>query len=380
MAQHEVGYIIRTHDRIAFLDCRQAWDFGSKIRQNYEPNRGSLNMDFGTAIHRGLETRYDPKLWTAPSIVRTPLMLEHFRGQWKTYKPQYEFEPDIWHDHNALGIKMLERYDEWAVEADAGYEPLYVEIEFEVPILASPELAEEINAYALDSLYVQFKAKNLGDGRYHLHCRKGESEEWIPVYYQGRVDTLWRDKYGFLWIVDHKTTGQFGNTNHLEMDEQTGSYCWALQVMLDLPIRGVIYNELLKSYPEPPKQNKPTKKEPIVFSQDKRQNTTAKIYEETLAEHGVSMVGYLDFLSWLRENERPYFRRTEVHRSQRELQLLGERICVEAIDMLNNPRIYPHPRPGWNGCDGCFFRAPCLAKMDGSDPEFLLSEDFHVRS
>lgn len=371
MPQHEGALIIRTHDRSSFLDCRQAWDWGSKIRTNLEPNRGDTNMDFGTAIHRGMEEIYQPHLWgVASDEARLALALDAFDNSWRSFQPQYTYDEEIalWHELHDLGKIMLTRYMKWAAKAD-DFTPTHVEIEFEVPVLASPELAERINAYEIDSLYVQFKC--IGENR-HLHARRGESEEWVPVYYQGRIDMLCKDKHGFYYIVDHKTAGKLDPTDHLEMDEQTGSYCWAVGHLLGLPIRGVIYNELVKSFPKPPKQLKSGK-----FSQDKSQNTTVEIFEETLAQHGQTVVEYTDFLDWLRDNERPYFRRTQVPRSHRELVLLGERICVEAIDMLNDPSIYPAPNRF--KCGRCKFRSACLAKMDGSDFSFILGEDFHVR-
>lgn len=343
---------------MAFKECRQAWDFGSKIRMNYEPNGVRPAMDFGTAIHAGLETLYDPQ-WptTASSLARAAAARSDFVRVWSEYKDGFDLAAE-WDEYCDLGMKMLDNYFQFAATADRGLICKMVEVEFEVPI----KITREFRARArLDLPNQSFTVYNE-----QLHYKN------MPVYYQGRIDALMQDEFGLLWIWDHKTAAKLDPTEHLEMDEQTGSYCWAMQEMLGIKVHGVVYNELVKDYPVPPKVLKSGQ-----VSQDKTQRTNVELYEEMLAKQGLSVVGYEDFLTFLKDNPRQYVRRTQVHRTQKELQLLGERIALEAIDMLNDPSIYPAPNRF--KCGRCAFRSPCLAKMDGSDYKWLLDESFHLR-
>lgn len=359
--QHDKGYVIRTHDRMAFLECRQSWDWSSKIRQNFEPNIGNVHMDFGTAIHAALEQFYHPLLadhWD----VRCFKAIIAFNESWGTVKDQYD--PEEYYERVDLGTNMLNNYFEWATHNDT-WEPMHVELEFEVQIKAPAHVPTEE--------WATVGAPFCNINGYLYKWNDDELGQWWPVYYQGRIDLVARDRHGKIVIVDHKTAGRLEDTEHLEMDEQCGSYAWALQEMLGIQVDSVIYNELYKGFPGPPKQLASGK-----FSKDKTQNTTRKIYEETLAEYGQSVVGYEDFLTWLDMNERQYVRRTPIHRSQQELRLLGERIGLQAIDMLNDPSIYPAPTKF--KCGRCQFRTACLAKMDGSDHDWVLNESFHKRA
>jgi hypothetical protein len=229
-----------------------------------------------------------------------------------------------------LGSHMISDYADWSVQID-DFVPILVEIEFEVPIPGFED-----------------------------------------VVYQGRCDLIVRDKNGRYWIVDHKTAGQFGSTEWLDMDEQCGSYIWALQRQLEIPIQGVIYNQLLKDYAKPPDELKRGG-----YSKNKQQRTTFDLYKKTLIDNNEDLDDYWEFLDFLKDKGNPFFRRLQVTRSPREIELLGERIAIEASDMLNDPAIYPSP--GMFNCMGCGYRMPCLATLDGTDTKYILNEQFVKR-
>src|SRR5262245_12681107 len=220
-------FIIRTSDRLTFKQCRRKWDLGSKLRQNYRPKFTPQVLDFGIAIHRGLEAYYEPSLWEEPEL-RLSATLGAFTRSCNEQRDLYfklteelGLDPEKERDFDAeltLGVGMLRHYAEWAPEQDKWFRPVKVEIEFQVPV-------------ALQS---------------------------ILAFYEGRVELLVVDENGHYWIIDHKTAGQFSGTEWLEFDEQGGSYCWALSLMLGLPIRGVIYNRLLKDIPVAPEPMKAT--------------------------------------------------------------------------------------------------------------------------
>ena len=360
--------IVRTSDRKSFKDCRLAWHWGSKIRMNLETLREDISISFGTSIHAAMEEFYDPIGWTKFSAEeRKAMALQRFETTWTSYLKEglSEEERAEWKRLFDLGREMIKGYVVWARNVDAGLTPAFVEVEFEVPI-PIPTEPDGTPASMPEGFY------NV-DGMLHL-LDDDNKDAWnfVPVVYQGRIDLIVKDSDGQFWIWDHKTAARLDPTDFLELDEQTASYAWAIQQQLGIKIAGVVYNELVKNFPEPPKVLKSGK-----LSQDKQQNTTYALYVEALAEHGLSMVGYEDFLQYLLDNPREYFRRTQVQRSQRELRLMGERIALEAIDMLSNPSIYPNPNRF--KCGRCSFRGACVAYSDGSDYEYILNMNFRKR-
>jgi hypothetical protein len=352
-------WIIRTSDRKLFKQCRQKWDFGSKLRMNLEPLFAPKPLDFGTAIHRGLQTYYEPSTWAIDRDVVRALSVQSFADVCNEQKRQYikissgDMAIDLEIDYKErveLGKGMLEYYFKYAKLNDK-FKPVFVEVEFEVPIMRCGI-----------SLPMGFEW-DLEDRLTYMGA---------PVFYQGRVDLVVEDEFGEYWIVDHKTAAQFGDTQHLALDEQCGSYIWALRHQLNLRVAGVIYNELRKKVP-----HKPNVLKNGSLSCNKQQDTTYDLFMEAIHEGGYSPDGYTDFLAFLKENPKEFVRRTQVHRNPREMDILQRRIALEAIDMLTNPSIYPNPVK-WN-CDGCWFFAPCVAQQEAGDVQFILREGYKKR-
>jgi hypothetical protein len=363
-------WVIRTSDRGQFKGCRRAWDWGSKIRGNLEFRRPPSYLEFGTAIHKAMEIYYTPETWHMDRDVIGALAIVGFVENYKQARAEYlrfigqevlgEVEQATWEEQLELGKKMLLNYIGWAKPRDR-FTPKFVEVEFEVPVPVPPGL----------SLPPGFEDRG---GYLYFHDR--------PVVYQGRIDLVLEDEYGDLWIDDHKTTAQMreDTITFLELDEQTGSYCWAIQEMMGVKVAGALYNELYKGVPEPPAQNQ-RQRQGRWFSVNKQQDTSYELYLATVKEQDATAYEkglYDEILDHLKASGNKYFRRTQIHRSQTELQNLGFTICLEAIDMLDSPRIYPNPtkfRCGW-----CAFRGPCLAVNDGSDATWMLKENYQKRT
>lgn len=358
-------HIVRTSDRINFKQCRRAWDIGSKLRQNYEPNLLPVPLTFGTAIHAALERYYHPDTWNVPAEVRQPMAVMEFIKSCEKTRTEYlkhtgkealdEYQLVEYDERIELGKGMLANYFVAAPTLDRRFTPKYVELEFEVAIIVP-------GWYPKARLPFGF---TIGT-RQHLYY-KG-----LPVVYQGRLDALWEDDSGHYWIVDHKTAASFGPTTHLERDEQCGSYMWALQHMLGIKTQGVIYNEIAKTAPRAPTQ--------LVkggLSKNKQQNVSYESYVAEINRLGLDEKDYEEFLIYLKTEGKQYIRRTEVPRNATELKNLGDQIFLQALDMFDDPLIYPNASK-WN-CSGCMFAAPCLALNDGSDVDYIMKNMYHQR-
>ncbi len=351
-------HVIRTSDRIAFKRCRRAWDLGSILRQNYVPTAGRKPLEFGTAWHAALEVYYRAETWelvrsgdpTTRSAIEAAT-LARFGAVCLEQRTKYvddngdlpvEAEQDF-KERLELGRGMLQGYFIYALKND-NFKVIAREVDFEVPITS---------------------------GETWLTSDQG------PVVYQGRIDGVIQDQYGSYWIWEDKTTSQFSDAN-LELDEQTGSYAWAVSQELGIPIKGVIYNEALKAVPTAPTRLQ-RQREGRNFSVNKKIRTTPEAFTLYLTEQGEPLGPYAEFIAELEANPNPFFRRTPVIRNQHELREMGERIYLEAQDMTDpNLRIYPNPSRFT--CGWCAFKQVCIAMNDGSDYEHLLEWDFRKRS
>ncbi len=323
-----------------FKRCRQLWDFTSKIRQNYEPVQAAKVLDFGTAIHAGLEAYYDPQSWKADLATKKAIALGTFLETSRQQKMRvlnrmgsedlaYELEVDF-EERQSLGVSMLDYYITWATAND-DFEPIMTEIEFEVP---------------------------LADG----------------LLYQGRIDLVIRNSQGEYGLVDHKTTSQFGSTEWLDIDDQVSSYLWAIRKEMGIDAKFIIYNELRKAVPERPRLLKNGR-----LSVDKSANTTYEMFMASVRELGHSEAWYTDYLEFLRTSPKQFIRRTLVRKSPEALDIVRKNVEAEASDMINNPAIYP--TPGLFNCQGCSFLQPCMLKQNGQieDMQFLLDNTYVKR-
>ncbi|HWT47846.1 MAG TPA: hypothetical protein VN255_04415, partial [Mycobacterium sp.] len=68
-------------------------------------------------------------------------------------------------------------------------------------------------------------------------------------------------------------------------------------------------------------------------------------------------------------------RRTRIRRSRAEIGAIGALIATEAIQMSSAPAIYPTFAAH---CQACEFSSPCLALVEGTDPEPMLAARFRA--
>jgi hypothetical protein len=354
---------IHNSDIQSFKGCRERWNWLSDLREGLKPIETPVPLSFGSAIHAAAEVYYRPETW--PMVVaggqkREALIanaiqafLLHIAGTRKRYlkftgrEALDELQQGEYDEQRDLGIGMLLHYFEYIYPHDmaSGLTPVGVEVPFEFQVF---DTIEEQN-----------------DLLPHLVGHR--------VVFRGRIDLLASDKDGLLWIVDHKTTARMPDKlQFLEMDEQMGSYILGHSIAI-APIAGAIYNEIYKAYPQPPELLK-VQRLGRNYSVSKSQATSYDLYLKTITDAGEDVSLYEDFLHWLKNFGTTYVRRTPIPRTNYELANLAERIKLVTLDMLDAPRIYPNP--GRWSCDYCPAAQACLAKMDGSDYQWILDTQF----
>lgn len=409
---------IHNSDRAAFKRCRRYWDWSSPARQNLtiraDVHGINTNLWFGTGIHWALEQYYTPGLRRDPVEAWKTWFDIQWRGgvvteEWLDrvydlkpvviratdalkeagYKPSNlvgillpqptyrvrgleDILPDA--DHNVyddlleLGIQMMGFYKQYASVND-GFEVIVTEHTFSVPIWD----------YANDRILTAVD-KRENSPNYGVE---------LEVHARGRMDAMYRRPNGKIGIVDHKTAEKIGEDyfRKLETDEQITSYLWSAEVeakYYDLPyknesIEEVIYNVLRKTYPKPP-----TVLKNGMFSVARDSESTT--YEMLQAFINKELPGVAlsekqqEYVNYLRDvGDEQFIMRKQVRRNRAQIANAGQRIYLEALDMLagSELRIYPNITNDFM-CLNCQFRGPCMAREDGSDYKSMLKDNYTI--
>jgi hypothetical protein len=388
---------IHTSERKSFRGCRRRWNW--IFRENYYPFMTAKPLEFGTAFHKGMEVYYDPKTWSWEPHIKAALATNAFVEKCeKQKKAALEFQDRAYLDDEVetdyqerleLGKGMLRYYfNEVAPREDVNWTPVAVEIEFIVPI-PHPDTKETIWC-TCDVCFEKWMKSPIGQRERAAYDYLTDEEykrkdgyfwQGLPVCYAGRLDMLARDPDNDLWIFDWKTARSIPDKyQFLYLDDQVGSYPWALRKALGLKVRGFVYHAQRKGYPQPPKRNK-TRRLGCIYSVNRNQEVDYESYLKTVQEEDKEAYEaghYDDFLDFLKEEGIVYYARHEIHKSDDELDEIERNIGLEALDMIDEAiRIYPSP--GRFGCDFCAFQTPCMEMNAKGDYTYALDTLFERR-
>lgn len=366
---------IHTSERKSFRGCRWRWEW--IFRENYYPKLTAKPLEFGVAYHRAMEVYYEPTSW---HLVKNPLthntmvelaIAEFVRvcnDQRKKFLHQTDqgyLEDEVEQDYNErieLGKGMLHYHlGQVAPVEDGrkGFTPKKVEIPFQMPIM--------------------------GPDKKQLVCRRLNCRQHMgvpaPVVFAGRIDCISEDDEEDLWVVDWKTAARISNDRHefLFLDDQISSYVLAMRV-LEIGVRGFIYHEQKKSFPQPPKRNK-VKRLGRWFSVNEQQDTSYDMYLNTVKEEDPEAYNeglYNDFLNFLRMEGPVYWQRYQIHKTDDELRTVAYNLWLEAKDMVD-PDLPMYPNPGRFSCMSCAFREPCQERFARRDYQYFLDTVFDRR-
>lgn len=335
-AKERIG-VIRTSDRIMFRRCRRRWGWQSHLRGNLGSKEAASPLWMGSGFHFALEDFHGLRAFANAADAFTAYVNA-------TKRHDRSSLPVDWSELHELSRGMLDYYQfDWLRYRD----PLETYVHNGVPQV-------EVN-FRVD---IPFDARHWGFDR---------------VVYSGTIDRVIIDEYGQIWIVEYKTAKAI-QTLHLANDSQVSSYCWAGAHLYDRPIAGVIYQQHLKDIPKAPKRLANGR-----ISVDKRQRTTAAAVRALIKEtygavqHAPSDI--VEFLNVLTQDESPkgdkFILRNYIQRNAHQSQAEGEKIMMEAAEMLN-PDLPLYPNPDRTCQFMCPFNSACVSMDDGSDWEYEL--------
>lgn len=204
-----------------FLSCREQ----ARLRylEGWTPYHVSSAIRFGLVFHELLNL-------SAQAKFKVPAVLRLIRKQ----KVHSQTDPQELETILALNEVLFHAYQEKWSENDAERRWIAKERTFTVPHHWQPEVQEELNAHvaALES-YNERSIVKLVNGEVSA----------IPI--RGRIDGLFEDAKGQLWVHEIKTKGQIdedGLMQALHLNLQTMLYAWAASKLERRPVAGVLYD------------------------------------------------------------------------------------------------------------------------------------------
>lgn len=331
----------------------------------------------GSGVHFALEDYHG---WNRFGDPRKALKAYH--KAWR--KIELPSDDDIWME---LGDGMLEHYVErWLPQHGHLGQTLWVDGEPQVEVALIVPLGMWI-WLSFEEPDQRLRPELLKQGTVHYGEEPPDGDlEWTEVVYHMTFDRVLEDQYDRIIVEDYKTAKAAFETARLELDSQVGSYLWGGGIYYGRAIEGACWTQILKQVPEPPRWLKTKKR----FSMDKSQKTTVSMYRQALLDHygkGNIPSEYTAFLNDLASLETPdgdrFIKRSVIYRNAYNAQAEEAKIYQEVGEMLRAflPAGHPDELPLYNNptrdCDWeCPFRAPCIAKDDGSDYETMFDEDY----
>ena len=372
MIEERLFHEIHVSEIREFQKCHWAWSW--KYVEKLYPYTSAEPLEFGTAMHAGMEARYDPNHYAQTEVAEALAIVkfnETNQKQFETAKKRAGifFDESLieqYENRRSLGIRMLEYYFTEISKQEHDFTPIAVEQNFIVPI--------PILCYCeqCDIRWNKWISDNDYDGPYRF--------VGLPVVLEGKIDLVLQYENGKVWVRDWKNIGRFSDSvEWLENDLQLNLYLWALW-KLGADIGGFEYFESKKMAPETPEPMK-RRSSGRLYSVDK---TKPYIYDTYLAEiesgdpvaHGQGL--YDEYLTWLKVDGPQFYRMTKVRKSQFAMEAMEEFLRAMAHDILQS-RVHTdrqYPSPTKFGCLYCEFRQPCIERMNGQPYDDMIDALF----
>ena len=332
-----MNYRITEDDLARFKRCRRQWDFASPHRRDLEP------------VHNA-----DP-VW--PAVLKDALAVYYYPGTW-------DWQPEVRQSlvHKAVAraldeagtpntpktdslpgaLALIDAYDAWASTVD-DFAPVKIghDVQGLVPDPDDPE-------------------------------RGLAAPDGSAVIYACRIDLLAVDGGDEYWVIRHQVVDEWQELDDLVGDEPAVAACWAWeQEYLGMEISGTIHNEVRIGGPLDPPADAVVGRAPV----SRVQQSEASGGGRSIPQHRrlAARTSRSDVSNHVERSTAGLLRRTRIRRSRAEIGAVGMRLGAEAIQMTAAPAISPSFD---THCQTCEFSAPCLALVQGVDPEPMLAAHY----
>lgn len=364
--EHEPNtHCIHSSERKTFRGCRQKWYW--TFIEHLMPYSPIKPLEFGIAIHKGMEVFFNPETWktvsTEEKLKKALVVFDEENDEQRRRFLKQKFAEDHLDDYEQrkqLGAGMLTYYArEIHPKWDTWIKPVLTEVPFHVELKNDDGTNVECN-------------NSPSCGQSHPNP--------APCTLDGRLDVLMEDTVnGGYYVFDWKTAGTLlSNDKHLYMDDQINTYSAALRYELGIDVKGFIYVELAKGYPQAPKPLK-RKTAGKMYSVSKTQPTnyefaqsTFKLFDKDAYEEGL----YDEYLEFLQSKDAPKFhQRFVIRQNDEKAKNVLRNTAMEAMDMTRE-NLLIYPSPGKFNCPNCAFYEPCIEKLNGEDYNYTLESNY----
>lgn len=195
----------------------------------------------------------------------------------------------------------------------------------------------------------------------------------VEVHANGRIDLIVEDQEGFIWVVDHKSTGSIPEPGAFHaMDPQLMLYPVGAKEEFGR-IAGIVYNYLRSRPPSIPKTNKDgsISKRKIV--------TDFPTAMRFLKEKGFDPKDYSDFLRPLRKRS-VLLRRYRLPREPQVTKTIIRDFIATGKDIHLEKQRTSHVRNITKDCATmCAFHDLCKGELNGRNMDYLRKSRFEIR-
>lgn len=204
-------------------------------------------------------------------------------------------------------------------------------------------------------------------------------------------DLIIKDKNGFVWIVDFKTTSKMPNNGLPFADLQALLYMAGVRELYP-ELRGFIFSYIRKKRPTLPRLNKTHTSESKLYGHVFVNNltkidTSYEMLRDFLLEHAPALMGepaHQRRLAELRDTNR-FLWEERVTPSDEQLSLVLEDVLATLVNMKeaasNNryPRTILNDLAGVQACSRCEFSRICHTALLGWNVEMVIDEEYEPR-
>jgi hypothetical protein len=327
-----MDYRITENDRAQFKRCRRQWDLASSHRRGLAPV-GAVDAGLTASLKDALAVYYYPGTWDWPHELKQSLVHKALKRALDDGGQTHALE---------AATSLLDSYDAWASTVD-DFAPVRIDHDVQA-LVPDPRDAE--------------RGLTTPDGS--------------AVIYTCRIDLLAVDAADEYWVVRHQIVDDWQESEALIRDEATVAACWVWeQEYLGMEISGTIHNEVRISGPldlPAPDRSASVASRRVRQSEPSGGGRAIPQHRRLLAR-----TARTDDTTRVVQYTAGLLRRTRIRRSRAEISLVPGSIGAEAIDMTNDPAIYPTFA---SHCQTCEFSSPCLALIEGIDAETILAQGF----
>ena len=368
-----------------YQKCHWAWWW--KYHDKLYPKHTAEPLEFGTAMHAGMEARYDPKYWDQREIAEALAVVAFDKKNTEQLNLAKKAKGiffdqsvvDMYEERRDLGLRMLQYYFDNISSNEKDFKPLAVEQNFVVPI---PD-----TSCVCDECFSKW---------HNFSSNPDDVFTGLPVVLEGKIDLVLEYAHsGKVWVRDWKNIGRFSNSvEWLENDLQLNLYLWALW-KLGADIGGFEYFESKKAVPAAPEPMK-RRSGGRLFSVDKTKSyeydsylKEVKLWDTEAYDAGL----YDDYLRWLQSEGPQYYRMSVVRKTTAAMKVLESILKSIAGEITHwrrlgsyddlpfsaRPAYDLYPSPTKFGCIYCEFRQPCIERMNGQPYDGLIESLFNKK-